>query len=228
MTVEDGRTDVLIVAPSAPDLVGLRDHLGEALHGTIRGLVVRSKVVGYGPAVSASATARGLAALKPRAVLLIGTCGVYPALPLYRPHDVVVSARVVCLDHAVLQGGAEYPSPMTTTLEASAPIVAGLTTGRHRTHVAVTASPPSLTRSDALAGRVTQSTSAHVENTEAYGVACAAVGASVPFACVLGVANIVGSTASTDWPQFQREATTQAANAAIAWLHNGAAGMPFG
>jgi nucleoside phosphorylase len=219
---------VLIVAAAAPDLVGLRAYLGDGLSGSIRGLSVTSKVVGFGPGVAASATARGLAAVTPRAVLLLGTCGVYPTLSQYQPHDVVVTARVVALEHAVVQGASEWPTPMSTTLEASAPIVTGLSAGRHRTHVAPVASPLALTRSDSLASRITGATGAHVENTDAYGVACAASGANVPFTCVLGVANIVGSTGRADWHQFQREAATQAANAIVAWLHTGAAGLPFG
>lgn len=228
MTVQDGRTDVLLVAAAAPDLVGFRPYLGEGLAGAVRGLAVTSKVVGFGPGASASATARGLAAVTPRALLLVGTCGVYPGLAQYQPHDVVVTPRVVALDHAVVQGASEWPTPMATTMDASAAIVAGLSAGRHRTHVAPVASPLALTRSDSLAARITSVTGAHVENTDAYGVACAASGANVPFACVLGVANIVGSTGRADWHQFQREAATQAANAVIAWLHTGAAGLPFG
>jgi nucleoside phosphorylase len=227
MTAQDGRIDVLVVAASAPDLAGLRACLGENLVGTVRGLSVTSKVVGFGPANAASATARGLAAVSPRGILLLGTCGVYPGLPDYQPHDVVVTPRVVALDHAVLQGGSEWPAPLSTTLEASPAIVAGMSAGRHRTHVASVASPLSFTRSDSLASRVTGATGAHVENTEAYGVACAAAAVNVHFACVLGVANIVGSTGRADWQQFQREAATQAANALTVWLQTGAAGLPF-
>lgn len=228
VTVSDGRTDVLVVAAAAPDLVGLRAHLGETLEGNVRGLVIRSKVVGFGPGVAGATTARGVAALSPRALVLLGTCGVYPGLSQYQPHDVLVASRVVALDHAVIQGGAEWPTPMSTTFEASAPMVAALSTNRHRTHAAPVASPLALTRSDALASRVTQITGAHAENTDALGVAGAASGASVPFVCVLGVSNIVGSTGRSDWQQFQREAVTQAASAIIAWIHTGAAGLPFG
>jgi len=228
MTVQDGRTDVLVVAAAAPDLVGLRPYLGDTLSGAIRGLSVTSKVVGFGPGAAASATARGLAAVTPRAIVLVGTCGVYPGLGQYQPHDVVVAPGVPGLDHAAVEGAPGWPPPRATAIDASAPIVAGLSAGRHRTHVAPVASPLALTRSDSLASRISSVLGAHVENTDAYGVACAASGANVPFTCVLGVANIVGSTGRADWQQFQREAATQAANAVVAWLHTGAAGLPFG
>lgn len=219
---------MLVVAAAAPDLVGLRPHLGEKLDGVVRGLVVRTKVVGFGAGVAAATTARGLLAVSPRAVVLVGTCGVYPGLSQYQPHDVVVATKVIALDHAVIQGGAEWPTPMSTELDSSPAMVAGLTTGRHRTHAAPVASPLALTRSDALAASVTAATGAHAECVDALGVACAAVGAAVPFACVLGVANLVGSTGRTDWQRFQRESVTQAAATVIAWLHAGAPGLPFG
>lgn len=87
MTVSDGRTDVLIVGASAPDLVGLRGQLGDSLEGSVRGLLVRSKVVGFGVGVAGAATARGLLAMTPRAVVQIGTCGVYPHQAEYRPYE---------------------------------------------------------------------------------------------------------------------------------------------
>lgn len=227
VTLNDGRVDVLVVAASAPDLVGLRPHLGERLEGVVRGVVIRTKVVGFGPAVSGATTARGIAAVAPRAVVLLGSCGVYPGLPQYQPHDVLVATRVVALDHAVVQGGSEWPAPMATEFEASAPIVAALA-ARHRTYAALVASPSSSTRSDALASRVAQVLGAHGESTEAFGVAAAAAGAGVPFACVLGLSHVVGSTGRSDWAQFHRESVIQAANAIVAWAHNGAAGLPFG
>lgn len=227
MTVSDGRTDVLVVAAAAPDLVGLRPHLGDKLDGVVRGLVIRTKVVGLGPGISGATTARGLMAVTPRAVVLLGTCGVYPGRPQYQPHDVIVATKVIALDHAVIQGGAEWPTPMSTELEASPTIVTGLTTARHRTYSAPVASPLALTRSDALAAAVAAATPAHAECVDALGVASAAAGAGIPFACVLGVANLVGSTGRADWQQFQREAVTQAASTLIAWLHAGAPGLPF-
>jgi futalosine hydrolase len=228
MTVSDGRTDVLVVAAAAPDLVGLRPHLGDKLEGQVRGLVVRTKVVGFGAGVAGATTARGLAAVTPRAVLLVGTCGVYPGQPAYQPHDVLVATKVVALDHAVLQGGSEWPTPMSTTFDAAPAMVTGLVSGRHRVHAAPVASPLALTRSDALAASVLAATGAHAESVDTLGVASAAVGAGIPFACVLGVANIVGSTGRADWHQFQREAVTQAASTVVTWLHGGAPGLPFG
>jgi nucleoside phosphorylase len=227
MTVSDGRTDVLIVGASAPDLVGLRAQFGDSLEGAVRGLVVRSKVIGFGAGVAGATTARGLLAIQPRAVIQIGTCGVYPNQADYRPYDVIVPTKVLALDHAVLRGQAAWPPPMQTTFEPSPAIVAGLATGRMRTFAVPVASPLAFTTDDNVAAQVRGLVGADAESMDVLGVASAAVGANIPFACVLGVTNIVGSTALRDWNQFKRDAVIQAAGAVFAWLHAGAVGLPF-
>lgn len=226
--MSDGRTDVLVVGASAPDLIGLRQHFGEGLQGQVRGLIVKSKIVGFGHGVAGATTARGIAALQPRAVVLVGSCGAYPGQAQYQPHDVVVATKVHALDHAVLRGQAEWPTPMTTVFETSAAMVAGLATGRHRTHAVPVASPLAMTTDDAIAARVKGAIGAEAESVDALGIAAAATGANIPFACVLGVANLVGSTGLKDWAQFHREAVVQAAHAVAAWIHNGTPGLPFG
>ena len=40
--------DVLVIAAHPPALIGLRDHLGQALHGSAFGLNVSAKVCGVG------------------------------------------------------------------------------------------------------------------------------------------------------------------------------------
>jgi len=64
------------------------------------------------------------------------------------------------------------------------------------------------------------------ESAEAFGVAAACAAAQVPFAAVLGVTNLVGSTGQKDWSQFQRDAVTHSANTIANWLHAGAQGLP--
>ena len=76
MTLEASRTDLLIVAAHAPEMAGLRPWLSDKLIGQIRGLTVRGKAVGIGMASAGPATARGILAVSPRAVLLVGSCGV--------------------------------------------------------------------------------------------------------------------------------------------------------
>ena len=59
------RLDLLVVAPTAPDLRGLRRHIGEELHGRIRGLTILGKTVGVGMPVAGGATAKRAFQLDP-------------------------------------------------------------------------------------------------------------------------------------------------------------------
>lgn len=234
MTDEGSHADILIVGASAPELIGIRDHFGTSFEGVVRGLTVQTKLIGYGPAVAASGTARAIAMLSPRAVVLVGTAGVFPGLePLvpglgpYQPYDVLVATKVSTLDHAERRGEAEWPTAMPTSFEPSLVIATAIAAGRHRFFTAPIASPMTLTRSDEQAAQAARSGVGHAESTEAYGVAAAAVGADVPFACVLGVSHLVGSTGRADAPRFQRAAASKAAAGAIGWLQAGALGLPF-
>src|SRR6185295_4181994 len=108
--------DVLLVAAHAPDLAGMRTFLGEKLDGQMRGLTIKTKVLGFGMAVAAASCARGVQALAPRAVVLIGTCAVFPGLAQYRPYDVLLPTRVQLCDASVLARKAAFPDPMQTNV----------------------------------------------------------------------------------------------------------------
>ncbi|MDQ3032124.1 MAG: hypothetical protein M3Y87_06890 [Myxococcota bacterium] len=218
--------DLLIVASHAPDLAGMRPHLGERLDGLVGALRVRSKIVGVGGAVAAAAVARGILAVQPRAVVMIGTCGVYPNLAQYRPHDVVVPTRAHLVDHTVLAARASFPDPMQTVAPMHALMSAALQPCHPRGHLGPVASPLAQTIDDALASAVGPATGCEAENLELFGIAAACRAAEMPFVAALGVSNIVGSTGRHDWAQFQRDAVCHAANAVVAWLHGGAQGLP--
>jgi len=220
--------DILIVASHAPDLAGMRPYLSERLDGVIRNLRIKAKIVGVGGAVAAAGAARGILAVQPRAVVMLGTCGVYPGLGQYRPHDVMVPSRAHVLCHAALAGRAAYPEPMTTSLECHPLMGAALQQSHPRAFRAAVASPVALTVDDALAASVHPSTGWEAENLELFGLASACAASEVPFSAALGVTNIIGSTGRHDWAQFQRDAVTAAANAVATWIHNGAQGLPHG
>jgi len=222
------RTDLLIVAAHAPEMAGLRTHLSDSLVGTLNGLHVRGKAVGIGMGVAGSATARGILAVSPRAVLLLGSCGIYPGLPQYRPHDVLVSTRVQLVSHAVNAGKSEFPAPMQTTVEGDPLLAAGLAASAPRAFTTTVATTLARTVDDTFAASVGPSTGCEAENLEAFAVAQACKAADLPFAAVLGVSNIVGSTGAHDWRQFQRAAVNAAADAVVAWVHKGAQGLPHG
>lgn len=220
--------DLLLVAAHAPDLAGMRAFLGEKLDGQVRGLVIKTKVLGFGMAVAAASAARGVQALAPRAVILVGTCGVFPGLPQYRPYDVVIPTRVQLADASVLARKAAFPDPMQTSVECHGLLRAALGASAPRAAQASLASMMAPVIDDALAASLHGATGCDADNGELFGVAAACQAANVPFAAVLGVSNLVGSTGRHDWAQFQREAVTQAGQCVGTWLHNGAQGLPHG
>lgn len=220
--------DVLVVASHAPDLAGMRPYLSERLDGVIRNLRVKAKIVGVGVAVASASCARGILAVQPRVVVMIGTCGVYPNLPQYRPHDVVIPGRVHLLCHSALAGRSTYPDPLQTVAECHPLMAAAMQQGHPRAFISTVASPLASTTEDALAAAVHPATGFEAENLEIFGIASACRAADVPFVAALGVSNIIGSTGRHDWAQFHRDAVSASANAVAAWIHNGAQGLPHG
>lgn len=220
------RVDVLILASHAPELVGLRAALTETLDGHVRAMRVLAKTVGIGLPVAAGGAAGRVTSLKPRAVILLGTCGVYPGLTYYRPHDVVIASRVSLVDRAALNQRAQFPDPMQTTVEPQQGLATGLCAVGPRTRLAPVASTLAFTTDDQLASSLQTQTGCEAENLEAFSVGLAASLASVPFAAVLGVTHITGSRGRDDWKQFQRQSSIAAAEVILAWIHNGAVGLP--
>src|SRR5689334_11398681 len=128
--------DVLVLAAHAPEFVGLRPHIGDALHGTISELFVVAKTVGVGLAVSGAATATRIHQLRPRAVVVVGSCGIYPCNVPYRPLDIVIPNRLHLFDPSVSAGKAAFPEPMQTAIDPDSALTAGLLqhaqpSGRH-------------------------------------------------------------------------------------------------
>ncbi|MCB9662237.1 MAG: hypothetical protein R3B40_20520 [Polyangiales bacterium] len=219
--------DVLVVGAHPPALIGLRDHLGQALHGSVFGLTVSAKVCGVGMGVAGAWTAKRLVQLGPRAVVLVGTAGIYPGQPGFQPLDVVVAEELRLLDHAVRGGHAVYPTPMQTQIEAPSAMTAGLLGNqRTRVHRVKLACPLSDTRDPEFASSVPGQLGCAAESLEAFAVAQACQLMNVPFGVALGVSHVLGQHAETDWQRYHRDASRAAATAVLNWVHAGAAGMP--
>lgn len=223
-----GTPDLLVLASHPPELRGLRARLGDGLVGDIAGLRVVAKTVGIGLPVAGAAAAKRVLRLEPRAVVQLGTCGVYPGLPDYRPHDVIVSNRVALLDHAVDLGRSAFPEPMQTELRTSPALTAGLAAAGARARAAGVLCPLAQTRDDELAVAVPKRTSGDAENLETYAIAQACHLAQLPFTAVLGVTHVVGTYGLKDWRQFERQSSIAAADVVLNWLHAGAPGLPHG
>ena len=90
------------------------------------------------------------------------------------------------------------------------------------------ATPLSTTLDESFAGSVYGATLCSVESLESFAIAQACRAAEVPFAAALGVSHSVGPSAVKHWQQGQREAVTAAAHVVVAWLQQGAQGLPHG
>lgn len=162
--------------------------------------------VGIGPVIAAATTARLLCELRPDAVVLIGTAGSYRGGP---PIGQACAARRVGLADGASAMGLGYvprpPAPLPCDprllARANVPVVDVLNTG------AISTDP-------ILAGRLADGW--QVEHLEAYGVAAACAAAGVPFVALLGISNVVGPDAHTQWLTHRNAAQDAAREAAMA------------
>ena len=218
-----GSVDLLVLAAYAPELTAMRRLLGDQLFGNVSGVVVSCKAVGVGLPNATAGTTMRLLQLRPRAVILVGTCGVYPgATP--QMGDAVVARRTVLVDPIEVEKRGAMPDPMARALDCNAMIALGLGNGRAPT--LDVANTLVVTTDDALSVRVGNSCGCAVENLEAFGVANACALQNVPFAAVVGVSNKVGSTGREEWRAHHKPAALAACEVVNRWLTAGAMGLP--
>jgi nucleoside phosphorylase len=205
---------VLVVAAFHPELAPLRSALGDRLEGLVGGRACVAKAVGIGLVNAAVGTSTRLAALAPRAVVLIGTCGAYAGGPAVG--EVIAARRVRFVEPAVVEGRAAIPEPMSLVAATDAGLAQALVGAGAR--LADVATTVGVTTDDALAARIAQASGCEVEHLEAFAVATACAAVGVPFAAALAVANAVGSRARDEWKQNHRAAAERAASVALAAL----------
>lgn len=214
--------DLLVLAAYAPELIGMRRHLGEQLAGTVSGVSVSCKTVGVGLPNAAAGTAARLLLLRPRAVVLVGTCGVYPgATPVIG--DAVVVKRAVLVDPSEVEGHGAMPEPMARSLECQPMLSLGLGAGRPPHHDV--ANTLIITTDDPLAVRLGAATGCALENLEAFAVANACALQQIPFGAVLGVSNTVGAVGREEWRAHHKAAALAACEVVNRWLTTGAMGL---
>jgi nucleoside phosphorylase len=214
--------DLLLVAAFHPELAALRTTLGDSFEGRIGGLSVAAKVVGIGLPGAAVGLAARLEALKPRGVVMLGTCGVYAGAPL-AIRSVAVAKSVRLVDPSAIEKRSAFPDPMSLLHAAHAGMSNALaSTGAHLAGVANTLA---ITTDDALAARITYETKCAVEHLEAFGAASACAAFGIPFTAALGVANVVGSKARDEWRANHRVAADAAIALVLTWAHAGAPGL---
>jgi len=217
-------SDLLVVAAYAPELVGFEGLLGATMSAPVGALVVHARPVGIGLVSAATGMAARLADARPRAVVLVGTCGAYPESGL-AIGDVVVARKILLVDSAVVDEEAAFPEPMSAEVGTHPAMSAAIAASGGR--VADVGTTLAVTTSDALAARLGRVSGALVEHLEAFAVTTACAARGVPFACVLGVANAVGSLGREQWRSHHAVAAQAAGSFVARWIQAGAAGVPY-
>lgn len=204
---------ILIVAAWPPELRALGSRLRDGGGGR-----VERAVVGVGPVEAALGTARVLAELRPTAVVLVGTAGVYPSVPRGPAiGQAVLGKTITFATFSTARDLAYFPRPMPVVARTNARLRSRLARASGA-GLADIVCPPAITRSRAAAASIARVTGAALENLEAFAVARAVARARVPFVAVFGVANQVGPRAHTEWKAHAAEAAAAACACVRAFL----------
>lgn len=215
--------DVLIAAAHPSELMGLRRPLGRSLAARVRGLRVAASAIGVGMPAAAIGATRALRELRPRALVLLGSCGRFERGPLL---TAAVPEVMQLVDAAVSAGRAAFPEAMPVRVSTHRGLSQGLV--RCAGDVALRgalATTAGITTSDALARRLARQSGCAVENMEgvAVGLACAAE--RVPFAGLLVVTNVVGARGRAQWLANREAAAARGAEIVMEWIASGAPGL---
>jgi nucleoside phosphorylase len=170
----------LVVGAWAPELDGLDGH----------GLELRE--LGVGLVDASLGAAHAIAETRPDLVILVGTAGALPNVPLGPPLVVVArSAKLVVRE-------LEYaPAPMALVADADVELSSRLA-ARLGVPLVDVASPVGVTSSDREAARLAEA-GAEIEQLECFALFRAAARARVPAVAIFAIANRVGESAATEW-----------------------------
>lgn len=240
--------DVLIAAAHESELAGLRSALGPSLAGRVRGLHVGTCEIGIGLPAATVGTMRNLRERRPRALILLGSCGAYPAVaaasigvavqessqpspgesetlpePLMR---IVIPESVHLADAAIARSQAEFPDPMARTAGVDKDLADGLARFYPNAWRGALATTLGITTSNTLAHRLESDSHCGTENLEALGVGLACESEHVPFCALLVITNVVGDRGRGQWRQNHAAAAGSGARVLLDWLEADAPGLP--
>jgi nucleoside phosphorylase len=219
------RTDLVIAVAHPLELAGFGAVLGADLRGVLHGVRVAAAAVGVGMAAAGAGTLQALLVERPRALILAGSCGVYPRGEALTPDRLFVPTAVMCVDSAVLQHKAAFPAPMPTALEPDGALGDALTRAGEQVMRGALATTLSITTDDALARELAQASGCIAENLEALAVGLACQMLGVTFGAVLGCTNEVGAQGRAQWAAHHALAARTTAALILDWLAAGAKGL---
>jgi futalosine hydrolase len=238
-SLEDGGP-LLIVAAWAPELraLGRVFSQGKSRHPVstgrtasgalsavrVSGAAPVRAVVGVGLCEAAAGTARLIERQRPRAVVLVGTAGLYPGADKDRgaPAGLTIGSAVLArtfhlASDSVARQAAYLPEPLPAEA-ASTPELLQEVAAATSLPIVDVACPIGITRAATLAQQLRKSTGAALENLEGFAVARAAASAGVPFVALLGIANHVGPEGNQQWRTHGTAAAAAACSAVRTWL----------
>jgi nucleoside phosphorylase len=216
--------DILIAAAHPSELMGLRQILGQSLSRHVRGLRVAASTIGVGIPAAAIGATRLLRDHKPRALILLGSCGTYARAPLL---TAAVPDAMQLVDAAVLGNQAAFPAPMPVQVKANRRLRAAIAKCAGPTvlrgNLATTAG---ITTSNALAQKLAKGSGCVVENLEGVAVGLACDAQHVAFAGIFVVTNVVGKQGRQQWASNHQAAAQRGAQILTDWIESGAPGLP--
>lgn len=203
--------NLLLVGAFEPEIAPFYEHLPAD---------VLARAVGIGLVDAALGTARVLDETSAKAIVFVGTAGAFPGSGLGLL-EVVTLAEAFLADAAVARGLASLLPPMSGRLTDDEALTRALVPLGELRRVTV-ATTLAITTDDEAAASLEATTGAAVEHLEAYSVARAAAARGIPFACVLGVANMVGSRGREEWLRHHQAAAVAVRDALLRGLQAGA------
>jgi len=218
--------DVLLLAAHPLELEPLASAFGARWRARLHGLDVAAATVGVGLHAAGGGAARAVIEHAPRAVVLIGSYGLYPGHGELHATRLLVPARVCAVDAAERTGKAAFPSAMTVEVTTDAALSEGLVASAEAAERGALATTLAITTDDALAEELATRSGCHGENLEALAIALACGAAGVPFAAVLACTNQVGARGRAQWVTHRSAAAGATVQLVRAWLARGAPGLP--
>ena len=181
------------------------------------GLVYRP--VGVGLVAASAGITRALQELRPRAVVLVGSCGVFPSqnIPL---HTLVVGQHFFLLDEGLSQQSAELPQQIPQGVSVASRLAEDLfkhSGAKNKVRVGCTLG---ITTSDSRA-HVLEASGCEVENLEGYSLAVACAQENIPFAALFVVSNRVGKEGRSAWQKHHAAGAHMCRRAIEQWLNQG-------
>jgi nucleoside phosphorylase len=174
--------------------------------------------IGVGLVEAALAAGQILETLRPRAVILVGTAGVYPSSADRFPVGTAAVAGEIALVPEILPGDDTYLPEIMPRKELATAALAKQIRKASGLPAAKVANPLAISASRRAAACAARRSGCDLENLEAFALARAAASMDIPFAVVLGVANQVGPSAHREWKKNGASAAAAACEAVLTFL----------